>query len=94
MHKYFSVMLSLTVCAHVNGLLIRTDSQQEAGSITDKLEQVLQGVLYSKNTPIFNVYCICSVCAHVRACVCVCVCTYVRVCVQINMTIVLYICYM
>jgi len=30
----------------VNGLLIRTDSQQEAGSITDKLEQVLQGVLW------------------------------------------------
>ena len=46
-------MLSLTVCAHVNGLLIRTDSQQEAGSITDKLEQVLQGVLYSKNMCVY-----------------------------------------
>ena len=37
----------------MNGLLIRTDSQQEAGSITDKLEQVLQGtVLHNKSAVI------------------------------------------
>ena len=36
----------------MNGLLIRTDSQQEAGSITDKLEQVLQGTLYNKSAVI------------------------------------------
>jgi len=29
----------------VNGLLIQTDSQHEAGSITDKLEKVLRGML-------------------------------------------------
>ena len=38
------ILLLSLMCAHVNGLLIRTDSQQEAGSITDKLEQVLQGI--------------------------------------------------
>ena len=45
-------MLSLTVHVHVNGLLIRTDSQQEAGSITDKLEQVLQGTYMRSNIQI------------------------------------------
>lgn len=53
----------------MNGLLIRTDSQQEAGSITDKLEQVLQGVLYTY-------VCICNI-MSISQDICLYMCTNV-----------------